>query len=188
LIDNHSAIVELVDHMIDKHQARKFAFVGGPIDTTDASERASAVVEHTRQRGVALEPLEPWRGDYTPGMAYDIVMSLCADKSNLPDVIMGVNDGSAMGVIAALTKLGVRVPADVAVTGFDDVELARLTPPLTTVRQPIGEMARLAVEAVSTSITRATSTSRKVSAELAIRRSCGCSPRQQPRAATRARD
>ncbi|MFF5516338.1 substrate-binding domain-containing protein [Streptomyces coeruleorubidus] len=61
------------------------------------------------------------------------------------DAVFGHNDPSAAGVLAALHEAGPRIPRDVAVTGFDDVELASYTyPALTTIRQPMREMGETA--------------------------------------------
>ena len=60
------------------------------------------------------------------------------------------NDGMALGAIAALQRYGLQVPDDVAVTGFDDLAMARLgDPPLTTVAQPFQAMLGLAVRSVA---------------------------------------
>src|SRR6185437_13394032 len=68
------------------------------------------------------------------------------DRLDDIDVIFAVSDAMALGVIARLRENGVAVPGRVAVAGFDDVPLVRdLTPPLTTVRIPLEDMAALAV-------------------------------------------
>jgi LacI family transcriptional regulator len=82
-------------------------------------------------------------------------------------------------VFAALLQLGVRIPADAALAGFDDFELADLTsPPLTVVRQPVEEMGRAAAEQLFERLERGeTSEAGKrivLPVELVLRRSCGC--------------
>ncbi len=63
---------------------------------------------------------------------------LARHRAALPDAVVCVNDQMAIGVLRALTAAGVRVPDEIAVTGFDDLYTARLAdPPLTTVRQPM---------------------------------------------------
>lgn len=70
-------------------------------------------------------------------------------RRNLPDAIFCGNDSSAVGVLEALSEAGISVPDDVSVAGFDDSLAARTTSPqLTTVRQPLREMGRRAVEAL----------------------------------------
>jgi LacI family transcriptional regulator len=68
------------------------------------------------------------------------------DLPDPPTAIIGFNDKVAVGVIAAAADRGLRVPDDLSVTGFDDLDLAEATTPkLTTVRQPLEEMGRMAV-------------------------------------------
>ena len=179
VIDNHAAMVALVTHMIEVHGARRFAFLGGPYDSTDSQVRAEATVACIESHGLECAPLEDWHGDYTPSTAFDLVIR---NKDCLPEVIVAANDGSAMGAIAGLNALGLRVPEDVAVTGFDDMELAELhVPPLTTIRQPVEQMARIAVEAVAGAARAGAAGAAAlpprdhvVSAQLVVRGSCGC--------------
>jgi len=180
LVDNAAAMTELVDHMFDLHGARHFAFLGGPEDSDDAEARATAVRQRVAERGGTLEPIEPWRGDYTPLQGFNVaIRMLSQDDIKRPDVIMCANDSSAAGVLVATRRLGISVPADMAVTGFDDTEVAHLlNPALTTAKQPIDRMADIAVQAV---LDPARSGSdhpivERVPAEVIYRRSCGCHP------------
>jgi len=64
-----------------------------------------------------------------------------------PTAVFASNDDMALGVLAAAQRLGLAVPADLSIAGFDDSPAAGLVwPPLTTVRQPVDQMARTAVE------------------------------------------
>ena len=81
--------------------------------------------------------------------------SPCSKRPNRPTAIFAGSDLQAMGVYEAARQLGLRIPEDVSVVGFDDVQTAAfLGPALTTVRQPLQDMARAAVrmlvEALST--------------------------------------
>jgi LacI family transcriptional regulator len=68
------------------------------------------------------------------------------DQPERPTAIFAVTDESAAGVIEAARSRGLRVPEDVSIVGFDDTPLARLlSPPLTTVRQPLREMGQVAL-------------------------------------------
>jgi DNA-binding LacI/PurR family transcriptional regulator len=77
-------------------------------------------------------------------------MASLLELSEWPTAVVTINDMYAIGACAAVRGLGLRVPDDVAVAGFDDIVLAPLfNPPLTTVRQPLEEMSRLVIEAVA---------------------------------------
>jgi LacI family transcriptional regulator len=68
------------------------------------------------------------------------------DLPDRPTALIGFNDKTAVGALHAALERGLRVPADLSIGGFDDIELSRVTrPPLTTVAQPLQEMGRMAV-------------------------------------------
>lgn len=92
-----------------------------------------------------------------------------------PTAVVALNDETAAMVVQAAARAGLRVPADLSVTGFDDVPLAAsLAPPLTTVRQPIPELAQAAVDALLSRIegTTAPPTRTVLAPELIPRHSC----------------
>jgi LacI family transcriptional regulator len=71
------------------------------------------------------------------------------DRPHPPTAIIGFNDKVAVGALAAASARGLQVPGDLSVTGFDDSDVAQATtPPLTTVRQPLQEMGRIAVSLI----------------------------------------
>lgn len=100
-------------------------------------------------------------------------------KSSRPDAYMCVNDQVAANIICELVAMGVRVPDDVAIVGIDDVEYATLTPvPLTTIRQPLGAIGRIAAKLLLDRLADPSLPPREVllEGELIIRRSCGSPP------------
>jgi LacI family transcriptional regulator len=109
---------------------------------------------------------------------------LTRPRRDRPDAIVCANDQMAIGAIRELQIAGVRVPADIAVVGFDDMHAgALLMPPLTTVRQPmrlLGERAcsRLLQRIAQPDLPRHVE---RLPAELIIRESCGCRPDQAHR-------
>jgi LacI family transcriptional regulator len=92
--------------------------------------------------------------------------------------VVCANDQTAMGVMQALGQRGIDVPGDVAVTGFDDIPVARhLHPALTTVRQPLQHMGACAFEVLHGRIRAGRAESDVVfPVQLIIRESCGCAP------------
>src|SRR5206468_3104740 len=86
-----------------------------------------------------------WQGDYSAAGGARVISGLLESGRKLPRAIVCANDQTALGAMHALGRRGLRVPQDVAVTGFDDVPVARhLHPPLTTVRQPMQELGAMA--------------------------------------------
>ena len=102
------------------------------------------------------------------------------DLPEPPTAIVAFNDKVATGALAAAAERGLRVPGDLSVTGFDDLELSQVvSPALTTVRQPLAEMARLGVELLLRLIAgREIHTLRiELATELVVRASTGPAPR-----------
>jgi LacI family transcriptional regulator len=102
--------------------------------------------------------------------------------NNRPTAFFASNNLATRYVFTALLNLGVKVPVDVALVGFDDFELAELTsPPLTVVRQPAQEMGRVAASLLFERIERGelpqTGTRIALPVEIVLRRSCGCKHR-----------
>jgi LacI family transcriptional regulator len=99
----------------------------------------------------------------------------------MPRALVCANDQTAIGAMSALTRAGRRVPEDVAVTGFDGLDIGRhLHPALTTVAQPMRELGETAVGLLQRRITKQATAGADIElpVELELRESCGCPSRQ----------
>jgi LacI family transcriptional regulator len=102
---------------------------------------------------------------------------LLLGRTTLPQAVACANDQMAIGAVRELQRAGVRVPADVAVTGFDDLYPSRIIdPPLTTVSQPIHELGRRATHRLMARIASPGLAPRAeiLPTQIVIRTSCGC--------------
>lgn len=89
------------------------------------------------------------QGDFLKETAYDEVKKLLASGGPLPTAFFSSNDDMAISAMEAFSEHGITVPEDISIAGFDDVQLAaRIHPKLTSVRLPIYEMSKAAVEKV----------------------------------------
>ncbi|HIV78714.1 MAG TPA: substrate-binding domain-containing protein, partial [Candidatus Sphingomonas excrementigallinarum] len=96
------------------------------------------------------------------------------DLPDRPSAILCSSDDMAAGLIGEAQRMGLRLPDDLAVTGFDDTAIAaRLWPPLTVIRQPVGDMAFRAVEQVLAALRSRVVEDRVVDFELVVRESVG---------------
>jgi LacI family transcriptional regulator len=99
-----------------------------------------------------------------------------------PTAVFAANDAMALGVLSALQEAGLRVPEEMAVTGFDDIPIARfLTPPLTTVRLAIADLGGLAVRRLLAAIAEGEDRERRhetLPTTLVVRESCGAQASQ----------
>src|SRR5439155_2182872 len=124
-------------------------YVSGRSDSPDNLSRARALEDEAREAGAAVQTGPEWSGNYSAAGGAKVINSLLDAGHKLPRAIACANDQTALGVMHALARRGIRVPDEVAVTGFDDVPVARhLHPPLTTVRQPMQELGAMALDSL----------------------------------------
>jgi LacI family transcriptional regulator len=137
-VDNASGAREVVRHFVALGY-RDIAHIAGQPDNLDALERARGFREGLEEAGLSAGPDIP--GDYSEHSGYEAGKRIAA-LARRPRAIFAANDNMAVGCLAALAEAGIRIPEEVAVAGFDDIPLARITRPrLTTVRPPVAEQA-----------------------------------------------
>ena len=145
-VDNRKGMRDLLTHLIHDHHYRSFAFFRGPIGNREAEERFTLFKEVLQEHGLSLDPKAIYNGDFTRESGIKAVQNLNEQGLEV-DVIVTAADGIALGALQALTEKGILVPNDVALVGFDDeAESSVTTPPLTTIRQPLDELGKKAVE------------------------------------------
>jgi LacI family transcriptional regulator len=171
--DGRSSGSALVSHVLD-HGHHDVAFVGDPGASPDASERWSAFKREHARRGLRLRPAVP--SGYREADGRRVAFALLRGPDR-PAAVVAANDEIAMGVIAAARATGIDVPRELAVTGWDDIPVAEhLTPPLTTVRQPMQELGRRAAALLHERLSENRTAPRHevLPTELVVRASCGC--------------
>ncbi|HXV01604.1 MAG TPA: LacI family DNA-binding transcriptional regulator, partial [Caulobacteraceae bacterium] len=138
-VDNHAGAVAAVKHLAAG--GSRVAHIAGPADNFESEERRRGYRD-------ALGGSEDIviQGDFSEESGYRAGVRFAA-MADRPRAIFAANDMMAIGCLLALLELGVRVPAEVALAGFDDVPVARLVrPSLTTVRTDIADLSRRAAE------------------------------------------
>jgi LacI family transcriptional regulator len=177
--DNLTGMAELARHLVTEHGYRTLAYLGGHPDSPDNLARHAAFRDAVAQAGGTFAGGPEWQGNYCAAGGARVIGRLLASDIPLPRAIACANDQTALGVIYALRQHGVDVPGDVAVTGFDDIPMARhLRPQLTTVRQPIQEIGATAFEVLHSMISATEPAQRDIvlPTQLIPRESCGCRP------------
>jgi LacI family transcriptional regulator len=123
---------------------RRIGFISGALELGCARERLDGYQAALDQHHVPFKPSLMREGDFFQPRAYACALELL-DLPEPPTAIFASNDVSAMGVMEAARDRGLRVPDDLSVVGFDDIPQAdHMQPALTTVRQPLEEMGRVA--------------------------------------------
>lgn len=142
------SVEELTEHLISEHGVRKIAFVSGPLNSRVALERVEACRNVMKRHGLTLDDNLIFDGQWTRVGGRIAAEKILNMGGELPDAVMCGNDDMALSVIECLTEHGIRVPKDVAVTGFDALREAVMRG-LTTICRPIDRSARKAIEILS---------------------------------------
>lgn len=187
--DNESSALALTRHLLG-HGHRRLTFLGDPDESPDVAGRyagfAAAVDEAAGADGAA-GATGANRTDGTDGVtgelvrcAFDVDAGEAAarellGKGQRPDAVVCANDEVALGALRAAETLGITVPGDLALTGWDDIMAARYAR-LTTVRQPMRELGAVAARWLDERITGAARQPRHevLRTEPVLRASCGC--------------
>jgi LacI family transcriptional regulator len=142
-VDNYGGACVMTQHLIQLGHT-KIGFIGGRNDLRDASLRELGFRDTLAKHRLTV--VDEWivQGEYETRKAFQLSMSLLA-KPRRPTAIFAANDQMAYGVIDAARVLGLKVPEDLSVGGFDDLEAsAEFVPALTTVAQPMMDLGRVA--------------------------------------------
>ena len=131
------------EHLVELGH-RRIAVVGGPQDYLCSRARIDGYRAALERAGLVVDPELVRHGDFRHEGGYDRAVELLA-LPDPPTAIFAGSDEQAFGVMEAARICGLSVPGDLSVVGFDDLPMARWSsPPLTTVRQPLADMGRMA--------------------------------------------
>jgi len=146
---DHDMAAELALRHLLQLGHRKFAFIKGQQFSSDTELRWNAIVRNAQKLGVTIVPelVMQLVGDKaSPELGYKVARKLIATRKPFT-ALFTFNDISAIGAMHALREAGLLVPTDVSVVGFDDIQSAAFqSPALTTVRQPLRRMGKIAAE------------------------------------------
>lgn len=162
----------LTEHLLEVHGHRHLAFIGDSGASPDVEDRWQGFQDAHRDLEVPA-PSAPVAValDESGGRAG----AGAALASGAPTALVCASDEVAMGAYGAVRDAGLKTGVDIAVTGFDDIQLARfVSPALTTVRQPMARLGRTAAELLQQRLAGAPAASLTLPSELVIRASCGC--------------
>ncbi len=178
-VDNEGGIRQIVEHLIG-HGHRSIAFIGGyEQDMGDSAIRVDAYRRGVKEFGLEADPRLLEYGQHWDVGGYN-AMRRMLDSGVKFTAVMCSNDHSAIGVIKALRNAGIKIPQDVAVTGFDDaVESLAQVPPLTSVHFPLFETGYRSILLLVNRIkygAEAVPGFSLVYTQLMPRQSCGCLP------------
>lgn len=184
-VDNYQGTRLAVEHLIKNHHSKHIAMIRGPQGHPDADERYRGYVDEMLAHHLPIDP------DYVVETLFELtnaakkteaaISRWLQNRDTWPlDAVIASSDYMALAAVQAIKAGGLRVPEDIAVIGFDDVDDAQASiPSLTTIHQPFYEMGYQAVETLLALIEGQTiPVDRVMPAHLMVRESCGCA--EQP--------
>ena len=177
-------------HLIEEHGYKRIAFIRGIEGHLDAEQRFEAYKDELKAHDLRFDEELVLNGDYTPESGRAAIATLINERQLRFQAVVAANDRMAFGALEALQERGLRVPDDVAVTGFDDLREAQATGvPLTTVRQSFYTAGKHAMETLLKRIEGETVSPVTITpTQLLVRWSCGCLPENVRQAAVALRD
>jgi DNA-binding LacI/PurR family transcriptional regulator len=181
-VDNVEGTRNGVAHLIAMGH-REVALLSGPSKHSTAMEREQGYQLALRAAGLPMRPELVYRGDFRESGGYDGIKVLMA-LPHRPTAVFVANNLMTLGALRALHEIGLRIPDEVALVGFDDMPWATsLNPPLTAVSQPAQEIGSSAAELLLDRIARPDQAIRHLILEtkLVVRASCGASSTERTR-------
>ena len=140
---NQQGAYNATKHLIELGH-RRIGFITGAMDQICAQDRLKGYRVALADHEVAFDPELVYEGNFFQPLGYTGASALL-ELPHPPTAIFASNDVSAFGVMEAVREHSLRIPQDISVVGFDDIpQAAHVHPPLTTVRQPLEEMGRIA--------------------------------------------
>ncbi len=153
---------------------RRIGFITGDMTMGCARDRLVGYQQALSDAGLPADPVLVREGDFMQQQGFTCANELL-NLAQPPTAIFASNDVSAFGAIEAVRNRGLRIPDDISILGFDDIPQAQqIYPPLTTVKQPLAEMGRVAVQLLFTYINEPDAPFKRIElpTTLSIRQSC----------------
>lgn len=147
LIDDGTAIAEMIRHFVYVHGCTRIAFMTGRHDLADARRRTESYYATMAECGLNVTEHMVFNGNYWRNKGDEAVEWFLSNPEGPPEAIVCANDYMALSVVAALQKRGYRVPEEIKVSGFDNIDEGRYSDPrIASMDVPFEAMGRAAVE------------------------------------------
>ncbi|MDE7478488.1 MAG: GGDEF domain-containing protein, partial [Lachnospiraceae bacterium] len=179
VLDNDKAAAQLTEHFITEHHHKRICYLGNSLESEFSEKRYHHYQNVMEKYHLPISESDYYVCDYS----YEAITAAVDHflKSDIkPESIICYNDRMAMSLMEALYKRGFRIPEDIAIAGFDNLEIGRnVTPSLSTVAFPIYEMGQTAMNLLLDAFKGISLPKRTViTAEPLYRTSCGCAKKK----------
>lgn len=148
--ENYQSMKNIVEHLICHHGLKKIAYISGPQFNPDSQVRLRAYCDALRENGIPFDESLIFHGAFLASHGRKAAQELLYAGGKLPQAAVCADDAIALGFCAAMEEAGVRVPEQIAVTGFDNMFEARnAVPRITTVERQLEDLGRAAVQKIA---------------------------------------
>ena len=175
-IDNEKAMRAMVEHFIECHGCTRINYISGPESNIDSMQRLKAYQAVLKEHHIPIEPERIYKGQFTSKDGAGAVQKFMHSPLETPEVIVCANDNMAVSAVNALMRMGIRVPEDIMVSGFDNTYNARnYAPAMTSVERPLERVGQLACQKIISHL-RGEMPERSTTLETrcCFSQSCGC--------------
>jgi len=176
--DSKEGAYELTRHLIEVNGFREVAMITGPIIISTSKDRVAGYQRALQEAGIPSKPEWIMIGSYKEDFGYQIATRFFSENKKLPQAVFAGNNFIAIGIVRAARERGIKIPEDLTLVTFDDLETASLLYPfLTVAKQPAYTMGSLATQFLLERIEKREIREKRevvLKVEIIIRRSCGC--------------
>lgn len=182
VFNNYGTIYEMTNHLLNDHKFTNICYMSGPLSYEDSRDRFEGFKAAMTDAGIEVTDDVIIEGDFWKRKSKEAADKFLKAYDGKTQAIVCANDYMAMGLIEELSRRGIRVPEDIAITGFDEVVEGMMTPPiLTTVAIPILEMATNAIDIIER-VNRGEDVpmETRITGDIKTKCSCGCNQGNDP--------
>lgn len=177
IVDCEPGLRSIVEDLIKNHKRKKFGIIGVAGDSAEASERTLVIKKILKENGIELSDNDVMLGGFTYESAWDAIIKHVNQFGNFDyDAVLCLNDDMAFACMDYCKKKDIKVPEDISITGFDDIQRsAYVVPTLTSVNQQTSQQGYLAAKTLYDIINeKKVSLIQHISTVAYFRQSCGC--------------
>ena len=176
-IRDNGCMEAIVRHFVQDHGYSVINYISGPLENNDSIERMNAYKKVLEEHGIPIDEKRIFYGNFNRELGRQAVIQFLNSDIPFPQAIICANDSMALGAYAELIRHGLRVPEDVALSGYDFIREAEYSSPqFTSVISPLYDMGKKAVQIISNVVSgKEQAHFYLFDAKTVLSRSCGCS-------------
>jgi diguanylate cyclase (GGDEF)-like protein len=174
--DNRKGFKDLLIHLIEDHKYKNIAYVTGPPNNEEAQIRNKTFYDTLKEYNIEIKQEYFYESDFTTPQGIYAIRAFLDERKIKPDVIVFSNDNMAIAGLEKLKRRKIKVPNEIAITGFDNIlESTFIEPSLSTVEQNLSELGEKAIELCHSLISGYEIPKKiEIPTKMIIRESCGC--------------